>query len=252
MLQCAFMKRTSISLSDEHAALIEATGKGASEIIEEALSLYFQQDRKPLTREEVLMLISAATSAHEAQHHNKQSTNVPYRVTVKRYESPDFVAQNEAQRDTEEAEARWEAFKGTTIGDSALQEQAISDTSMLPEKTTARKVKAPTLIPDVLKSALAFILSEFEASREPTQEQVSKAVGMDSRRLGKALSGLEIEAKSIHRRGKSVKIYSLASKARVWELAALDAEGLQKMAEARARAMKNDRECDREHLTVFD
>lgn len=54
VLQCAFMKRTRISLSDEHAALIEATGKGASEIIQEALSLYFQQDRKPLTREEVL------------------------------------------------------------------------------------------------------------------------------------------------------------------------------------------------------
>ncbi len=193
------------------------------------------------------MLIGAAISAHEAQHHNKPSPNVPYRVTVKK--SPNFVAHNEAQRDTEEAEARWEAFKGTTIGDSVPQEHTTYHTSVPPEKTTeARKVKAPTLIPEVLKRALVFILSEFEASHEPTPEQVSKAVGMDSRQLGKALSKLGIKSKSIHRGGKSVKIYPLTSKARVWELAALDAEGLQKMLVARARASDN----DREHYTVFD
>jgi hypothetical protein len=99
---------------------------------------------------------------------------------------------------------------------------------------------------------VVFILSEFEASREPTPGQVSKSVGMDSRQLGKALSKLDINSKSIHRGGKSVKIYPLASKARVWELAALDAEGLQKMADARTRAMENDREHNRERLTVFD
>jgi len=214
VLQCAFMKHTSIRLSDDHAAQIEATGKGASETIQAALNLYFQQDRRSLTREEALMLISAAISAHEA------SPNVPYRVTVKKSESPNFVAHNEAQRDTEEAEAR--------------------------------KVKAPTLTPEVVKRALVFILSEFEASREPTPEQVSKAVGMDSRQLGKALSKLDIKSKSIHRGGKSVKIYPLASKARVWELAALDTEGLEKMPEVRARATENDREHNREHFTVFD
>lgn len=246
------MKHMSIRLSDDNAAQIEATGKDPSEIIQAALNLYFQQDR-PLTREEALMLINAAISAHEARHHDKSSPNLPYRVTVKKSESPNFVAHDEAQRDTEEAEARWEAFKGTTIGDSVAQEHTTCHTSVPPEKTTeARKVKPPTLTPEVVKRALAFILSEFEASREPTPEQVSKAVGMDSRQLGKALSKLDIKSKSIHRGGKSVKIYPLVSKARVWELAALDAEGLQKMAEARVKAMENDRERYLEHLTVFD
>ena len=152
-----------------------------------------------------------------------------------------------------EAEARWEAFKGTTIGDSVPQEQETHHTGVPSEKTTeASKVEAPTLTLEAVKRALVFILSEFEANREPTSEQVSEALGMDSRQLGKALSKLDIKPKSIHRGGKSAKIYPLASKARVWELAALDADGLQKMVEARTRAMENDKEHSREHFTVFD
>ncbi len=247
------MKRTSIRLSDDHTAQIEATGKNASEIIQAALDLYFQQDRRSLAREEALMLINAAISAHEAQHHNKPSPSVPYRVTVKKSESPNFVAHNEAQRDSEKAEARWEAFKGTTIGDSVPQGHTTNQTSMPPEKITkARKVKAPAFTPEVVKRALTFILSEFDSSREPTPEQVSKAVGMDSRQLGKALSKLDIKSTSIHRENRSVKIYPLASKARVWELASLDAEGLQKMSEAIARMSKIERQRYREHFTVFD
>jgi predicted pyridoxine 5'-phosphate oxidase superfamily flavin-nucleotide-binding protein len=213
------MKHMSIRLSDDHAAQIEATGNDPSETIQAALNLYFQQDRSR-TREEALMLISAAISAHEAQHHNKPFPNVPYRVTVKKSESPNFVANNEAQRDTKDAETC--------------------------------KVKAPTLGPEVVKRALVFILSELEADREPTTEQVSKALGIDSRQLGKALSKLGIKSKSIHRGGKSVKIYPLASKARVWELAALDTEGLQEMSAGRARATEKEMEHDREHFTVFD
>ncbi|HUS75712.1 MAG TPA: winged helix-turn-helix domain-containing protein [Methanothrix sp.] len=152
-----------------------------------------------------------------------------------------------------DAEARWNAFKGTTIGDSAPQEQTTNNTSAPPEKTTeARKAKAPTLSLETAKWALDFILSEFEANREPTSEQVSKELGMDSRQLGKALSKLDIKSKSIRRGGKSVKIYPLALKARVWELAALDADGLQKMVEVKTRAMEDDKEHSREHFTVFD
>ena len=67
-----------------------------------------------------------------------------------------------------------------------------------------------------------------------------------------ALSKLNIKSESIHQGGKSAKTYPLASKARVWELAALDAEGLQKIEEARDRAIENDKEHNREHFTVFD
>ena len=152
-----------------------------------------------------------------------------------------------------EAEARWKAFEGTTIGDSVPQEQTTYHTSVLPEKTTeARKVKAPASNLGLVLRALVFILSEFEENREPTPEQVSKTLGMDSRQLGKALSKLDIRSKCIHRGGKSVKIYPLASKERVWELAALDTEGLQKMSEASGRATKNDKEHNREQFTVFD
>ena len=70
-----------------------------------------------------------------------------------------------------------------------------------------------------VKKALAFILSEFEANGEPTTMQVSKAAGMDSRQLGKALSKLGIRSEPVRRGGKSFRIYPLALKARVQELA---------------------------------
>jgi hypothetical protein len=70
-----------------------------------------------------------------------------------------------------------------------------------------------------MKKALVFILSEFEANGEPTPLQVSKAAGMDSRKLGKALSKLGIRSKPVRRGGKSLRIYPLALKARVKELA---------------------------------
>ena len=70
-----------------------------------------------------------------------------------------------------------------------------------------------------VKKALTFILSEFEANGEPTPLQVSKAAGMDSRQLGKALSKLGIRSKPVRRGGKSFRIYPLALKARVQELA---------------------------------
>ena len=152
-----------------------------------------------------------------------------------------------------EAEAPLKASKDTPIEDSAPQEQTQHKASKPPKKTTkARKIKAPTSNLGAVKKALEFILSELEANREPTPTQVSKAVGMDSRQLGIALSKLDIKSKSINSGGKTAKIYPLASKASVWELAALDAEGLQKMSEAKSKVVENERERNRENFTVFD
>jgi hypothetical protein len=138
------------------------------------------------------------------------------------------------------AEARWEAVKGTTIGDSVPQGQSKHRRSMSPKKAPkARKVKASTATPEKVKKALVYILSEFEENRQPTVRQVSEAIGMDSRSLGIALSKVGIKSQSVRQGDKSVKIYPLESKARVGELEALDAEGLQKMMETRARAMEN-------------
>ncbi|MDD1751391.1 MAG: winged helix-turn-helix domain-containing protein [Methanothrix sp.] len=152
-----------------------------------------------------------------------------------------------------ESERRWQAVKGTPTGSSVTQEETTYHPSMSPENAAeARKAKAPTINAKAVKRALAFILSEFEANREPTPTQVSNAAGMDSRQLGKALSKLNIKSETVYREGKNVKIYPLALRARVWELAALDVDGLQKMVESRARAMEDDRERNQERYTVFD
>jgi hypothetical protein len=148
-----------------------------------------------------------------------------------------------------EAEVRLDAIKGSTIGDSVPQKQTRHRARVLPKKAPkARKVRASTSKLKVVKKALDFILSEFEGNREPTPTQVSKEVGMDSRQLGIALSKLDIKSQSIRQGGRSLRIYPIASKARVWELAALDVEGMQKMSEASARATEN----ERRHFTVFD
>jgi DNA-binding transcriptional ArsR family regulator len=101
-----------------------------------------------------------------------------------------------------EEELQKEAVRDTTIGDSDIEESDIEDSE-----------------PEEVKKALAFILSEFEANGEPTPLQVSKAAGWDSRQLGKALSKLGIRSKPVRRGGKSYRIYPLALKARVRELA---------------------------------
>ncbi len=155
----------------------------------------------------------------------------------------------------QEAEARLEASKGSTIKDSVPQVKTLHKAKKPPKKTTkSRKIKAPATSAkfEVLKKALEFIHSEFEGNREPTPTQVSNEVGMDSRQLGIALSKLDIKSKSINREGGSVKIYPIDLKSRVWELNALDAEGLQKMSEASAREKTDDQERNREQFTVFD
>jgi hypothetical protein len=51
-------KHTSINLEEEHIKKIEASGKSASEVIREALSLYFQEDsRIPMYQSEARRLI---------------------------------------------------------------------------------------------------------------------------------------------------------------------------------------------------
>ena len=108
---------------------------------------------------------------------------------------------------------------------------------MQPKTTTdARKTKTSNLILESVKNALAFIKSELEANHEPAAKQVSEAVGIDSRQLGKVLSRLDIKSKPVNRGGKCFRIYPIDSKARACDLAALDAEELQKIIDAKAKA----------------
>jgi hypothetical protein len=152
-----------------------------------------------------------------------------------------------------ETEAHFAAPKDTTIEDSAPQEQSLRKVRTPPKKSKkARKVKSPASSVPLVKKALDFILSELDANREPTPGQVSQAVGLGSRQLGIALSKLDIKSESIRREGKCIRIYPLDSKARAWELAGLDTEGLQKIIEAKAKATENDKEQGKEQFTVFD
>ena len=97
-----------------------------------------------------------------------------------------------------EAEARLEASKGTTIGDSVPQEQTTHHTSVLPKKTTkARKVKAPTSNLEVVKRALVLSFPSSKKTVNLRRRKYQKKLGMDSRQLGKALSKLDIKSKSI-------------------------------------------------------
>ena len=149
-----------------------------------------------------------------------------------------------------ESESRLSA---TTMSDIVPKDQSPSKSRRTPRRTAkARKVKAPALSLEAVKNALVFIQSEFEANREPTPNQASKTVGMGARQLGKALSKLDIKSKSVRRGSKSVRIYPIASKARVWELAALDGEGLQKMIDASENAVKDEQVHSQEKYTVFD
>jgi hypothetical protein len=151
-----------------------------------------------------------------------------------------------------ESERRWQAVNHTVVEDFVIEEQTTYTGKVPAENASeARKIKAPALNAEAIIRALAFVLSEFEANREPTPTQVSSAVGMDRRQLGKAFSKLDIKSETVYRDGKNAKIYPLALRARVWELAALDADGLQKMVEARAKAMANGGP-NKERFTVFD
>lgn len=149
-------------------------------------------------------------------------------------------------------ETNWQISR-STIADDLLPQGKWHQAGVPPKKTAeARRPKAQTSPLHAVKKALIYILNELEANREPTPEEVSRESGMDSRQLGRSLSKLNIRSKSIRREGKSARIYPIALKARVWELAALDAEGLQMISRARDRTTENIKERNQENYTVFD
>ncbi len=149
-----------------------------------------------------------------------------------------------------------------SLPDSELSRSASSSASMeqkkeslhpLPKKAAkAGRIKASNATLMAAKRALAFILAEIEANRQPTVSEVSKAVNMHSRQLGRVLSSLEVKSKSIRIKGKAVQVYPIDLRAKVWELAALDVEGLQKTIERRQQAVEAEREQNQERVTVFD
>jgi hypothetical protein len=68
------------------------------------------------------------------------------------------------------------------------------------------------------RTALSFILSELEAGREPTVNEVADKVGLTTTGLGRILSPCGIKAKNTHRDMQTVRIYTKPMKATVEEV----------------------------------
>ncbi len=148
---------------------------------------------------------------------------------------------------------QWESgMAATTSADALPKDQPAKTRRTARKKTIAVRAKPTALSMVALKKAIEFIQSEFDADREPTPDQASKAGGMGSRQLGKALSKLDIKSESVRRGSKSLRVYPLAYKSRVWELAALDEDGLQRLIDAKKSAAQNETKGNSEEYTVFD
>lgn len=65
------------------------------------------------------------------------------------------------------------------------------------------------------RQALSFILSELEAAREPTVNEVADKMGLTTTGLGRVLSVCGIKAKNTHRDMKTVRIYTKPMKAKI-------------------------------------
>ncbi len=148
----------------------------------------------------------------------------------------------------------WESsMAAATPADAIPEDQPLTKTRRTARrKARAAKAKPVALSMAALKKALEFIQSEFDDGREPTPDQASKAGGIGSRQLGKALSKLDVKSESVRRKSKSLRVYPLAHKSRVWELAALDEDGLQRLIEAKKNAAQIEQKSDSEEYTVFD
>ncbi len=85
---------------------------------------------------------------------------------------------------------------------------------------TPSKPLVTALTPEA-RTALAYILEELEAGREPTSMEVAEKVGLTPTGLGMELSRHDIKAKNTRRDMKSVKIYVKPMIARIKELLAI-------------------------------
>ncbi len=76
----------------------------------------------------------------------------------------------------------------------------------------------PAALTPEARAALAYILAELEAGREPTSREAAEKVGLTPTGLGMILSKVGIKAQNTRRGMKSVKIYTKPMKARIKEI----------------------------------
>lgn len=160
------MKHTSINLSGEHAAKIEATGKSPSLIIREALDRYFNPPPS------VLELIQE----HVRLYHMPEMEHKERMVSS---EAPQPISEN------------------------------------MPETTHISRMDLPDNEHSLSMNALAYILDELEAGREPLLADVATKFNTTTQKLGKSLSKVNVKATETRRAGIAGRYYTLSMKEQI-------------------------------------
>lgn len=181
------MKHTSIRLSEDHAARIEATGESPTAIIKKALDRYFDipDQARELMDEHIRLYHSAQpehvvstkhnvlTSEHKAQDKHIMSTAKPQSSSVTR--------------------------------DVAHDEH--NDVPIIAHNLSTE-----------VRTALEFIVSELREGREPTTAQVAEKVQMPQVGISRKLGELGISSQNTRREMKSVRIYTKPMLTRIDEI----------------------------------
>jgi len=172
------MRHTSIRLSERHLELIEATGKGPTEVMREALDHYFQL--KPGEDQMKALIQEHERVWHKPRH--KVSTTEPPPKSV-----PPDVPKEAAQR------------AQSVRGEEAQRAQDVP----------------PDVRKDPVTLAKRFILAELEAGREPTAAEVAEHVGVKSRPLGRLMAAEGLQAKLTGTGNNKVRRYTSELKEKI-------------------------------------
>lgn len=169
------MKHTSINLSEEHAAKIEATGKSPTAIIREALDLYFNPSPSALE----------LVKEHEHRYHMPENAHKE-RMSMRK------TAHELRIQESIPAEAPHTIPKNMPKNAHILR---------MPMRKSEHKER-------ILKQALSLILESWEKGIEPTPQEIADAVGMESRPLGSLLGTVGVKSAPV----KGVRLYPMKYK----------------------------------------
>ena len=92
------------------------------------------------------------------------------------------------------------------------------DKHTVPQDEHKQSAQSEHILSTEARSALAYILEELEAGREPTSREAADKVGLTPTGLGMQLSKHGIKTHNTHRGKASVKIFTKPMKARIKEI----------------------------------
>lgn len=192
------MRHTSVRLSERHQELIESTGKGPTEVMREALDLYFQIKPEEGSIDRMKALIQEHERTWHKSRHKVSTTEPP----------PDSVPPNVPTKSAQRAQ-------------NVLTKGAQSSRDVPQNVRGDVAQRAQSVPPDVREDpvtlAKRFILAELEAGREPTVREVADHVGMEAKPLGRVLREAGIENVVCRRDGVQARRYTFDLKPKIEE-----------------------------------